>query len=168
MPNVRPLAALVLIALGSWTAAHAADAPAAASAADKAFVAKVSQGGMYEVEAGKLAEDRAAAQDVKDLAVTEVHDHGQVNRTLKKIADAAAVPMAAKLNDEFTRRLAKLSAVSADKFDAAYLDDMKAIHDKDEKLFAKEAVDGTGDFKAFAKETDAIVKRHIAALHGGD
>ncbi len=155
--------AVALLILTSVPAARAAAAPA--SAADKAFVAKVSQGGMYEVAASKLAEDRAAAQDVKDLAVAEVHDHGQVNRDLKKIADAAGVTIAADPTPEFAKRLAKLSAVSADKFDAAYLDDMKAIHDKDEKLFAKEATDGTGDFKAFAHETDLIVKRHIAALH---
>jgi putative membrane protein len=68
----------------------------------------------------------------------------------------------------FKERLAKLSAASAGDFDKAYLDDMKSIHDKDEKLFAKEAVEGGADFKPFAHETDAIVKRHIGALHGTD
>ena len=42
-----------------------------ASAADRAFVAKVSQGGAYEVEASKVAEMRGTAPDIKDLAVTE-------------------------------------------------------------------------------------------------
>ena len=41
---------------------------------------------------------------------------------------------------------------------------MKQIHDNDEKLFAQEAKDGSGDFKPFAAETDKIVKRHIGAL----
>ena len=45
---------------------------------------------------------------------------------------------------------------------------MKKIHAKDEKLFAKEAEEGTGDFKAFAHETDLIVKRHIGSLKGTD
>ena len=165
MNATKPVVAAVLIALAAVPTARGAGP---ASAADKAFVAKVSQGGMYEVEASKVAEKRAAAQDVKDLAVTEVHDHGQVNRSLKKIADSAGVPVAATLNGEFAERLAKLSAVPADGFDAAYIADMKAIHDKDEKLFAREAEEGTGDFKAFAHETDAIVKRHIGALHGTD
>src|SRR6202044_2178132 len=55
-----------------------------ASEADKVFVGKVSQGGMYEVEASKVAGQKASAPDVKDLAVMEVHDHGLVNRELKK------------------------------------------------------------------------------------
>ena len=52
-----------------------ANAIATASETDRAFVAKVSQGGTYEVEASRYAETKAVAQDVKDLAVTEVHDH---------------------------------------------------------------------------------------------
>ena len=59
---------------------------ASASKADKAFAGKVGQGGMYEVVASRLAESKASAPDVKDLATTEVHDHSLVNRNLKKIA----------------------------------------------------------------------------------
>jgi putative membrane protein len=135
---------------------------------DKVFVGKVSQGGMYEVEASKLATQRASAQDVKDIAATEVHDHDLVNAKLKKIAEDAGVSVADKLNDSFKDRLDKLKRASDSDFDAAYIKDMKQIHDKDEKLFAQEAVDGSGDFKAFAHETDMIVKCHIGALHGAD
>ena len=147
------------------SAVHAAEQP---SDADKKFVEKVSQGGMYEVEASKLAEDRATAADVKDQAVTEVHDHEMVNRHLKKLADAAGLTVAADLDKVFADRLAKLKEVKDADFDAAYIEDMKKIHDKDEKLFAKEADEGTGDFKSFAHETDLIVKRHIGSLKGTD
>ena len=163
--NTRHRLAVVAALALAPVAAHAADK---ATAADQAFVAKVSQGGMYEVEASKVAEDRAAAPDVKDVAVAEVHDHSQVNRTLKKIADAAGVPVAAALNDEFTQRLAKLKAVPADKFDAAYLADMDAIHAKDEKLFAKEAEAGSGDFKS-VRPRDGPDRQaaHRGAARGG-
>ena len=137
-----------------------------ASAADRTFVAKVSQGGAYEVEASKVAEMRASAPDIKDLAVTEVHDHEGVNRELKRIAAATGIPVAPQLNAEFQARLAKLKAVPAADFDAAYVADMKAIHDGDEKLFAAEAQDGSSNFKSFAHATDLIVKRHIGALNG--
>ena len=154
---------LALIALSSPLLSAAT-----ASEADKTFVGKVSQGGMYEVEASKVAEMKAVAQDVKDIAYTEVHDHELVNRKLKKIATAAGITVAPKLNAEFQQRLDKLKAVSGSDFDAAYISDMEKIHDGDEKLFAQEAMEGTGDFKPFAAETDLIVKRHIGALHGTD
>lgn len=116
------------------------------------------------MEASKLAEQRATAPDVKDLATTEVHDHERVNARLKQLAGAAGIPVAPELNSTFQERLATLKSASPSDFDHAYIEDMRQIHDKDEKLFAKEAMDGTGDFKAFAHQTDLIVKRHIGAL----
>jgi putative membrane protein len=139
-----------------------------ATETDKTFVGKVSQGGMYEVEASKVAEMKAIAPDVKDQANTEVHDHELVGKELKKVSMAAGVPFASTLNPMFQQRLEKLKATPAAEFDAAYIEDMNQIHDMDEKLFAQEALDGSGDFKGFAGRTDLIVKRHIGSLHGTD
>jgi putative membrane protein len=44
---------------------------------------------------------------------------------------------------------------------------MKTIHALDGAAFAREAKTGkNADLKAFAAETELIVKRHIGALHG--
>jgi putative membrane protein len=141
---------------------------ATASSNDRAFVAKVSQGGAYEVAASKLAAERASAPDVRDLALTEVHDHDGVNARLHQIAAATGVSIAPTLNAEFQQRLAKLRATPTADFDAAYIADMEQIHDGDEKLFAKEANDGSEPYKLFSHQTDLIVKRHIGSLHGLD
>ena len=141
---------------------------ATATSNDRTFVAKVSQGGAYEVAASKLALERATAWDVRDLAMTEAHDHIGVNLRLKKIADETGVGIAPDLNAEFQQRLAKLRAVPTANFDAAYIADMQQIHDKDEKLFAQEASDGSEPYRLFAHQVDLIVKRHIGALHGLD
>jgi len=140
-------------------------AQTSASDTDKAFVAKVSQGGSYEVEASQLAIHKAVAQDVKDLAFTEVHDHELVNKELKAISESEHVPIAPTLNADFQLKLAHLRSLSGGDFDEAYLLEMSTIHDKDEKLFAQEAIDGSGPYKTFAAKTDRIVKRHIGALH---
>jgi putative membrane protein len=139
-----------------------------ASDVDKTFAAKVSQGGMYEVEASKVAAQKATAQDIKDLAIMEIHDHGLVNSELKKIAVADGIPVASRLNAAFQDRLDRLKAASSTDFDSAYASDMAQIHDMDEKLFAQEAIDGSGSLKTFAAKTDLIVKRHIGAIHGAD
>ena len=107
----------------------------------------------------------AHAQDVKDLAIAEGPTTTRSSATnSRRSAPQPGIPIAPTLNAEFSARLAKLKSTSPSDFDAAYLDDMKSIHDKDEKLFAAESNDGTGDFKPFAAETDKIVKRHIGAL----
>jgi putative membrane protein len=156
-----PIAAATLISATALCAFTATDV-------DKAFVAKVSQGGMYEVEASRFAEMHANMPDVKDQATTEVHDHQLVGAELKRISNANGIQFSAQLNPEFSARLAKLKSAVGPGFDAAYIDDMKSIHYNDEKLFAQEANDGSDAFKTFAHQTDLIVKRHIGSLQAAN
>ena len=155
--STRPLYLLLL------TAATLSAAPAATDT-DKTFVAKVSQGGAYEVMASRFALTHAHAQDVLDLATAEVHDHTLVGAKLKRISAAAGVPIAPAPTAEFADRFARLKEATGQNFDQVYLEDMKSIHDKDEALFAQESRDGSGAFQTFAAETDKIVKRHQGTL----
>jgi putative membrane protein len=62
-----------------------------ASQADRDFVAKVSQGGLYEVEAGRVAAIHGTVPAVKNFGVLESHDHEGVNSELKRIAAMTGV-----------------------------------------------------------------------------
>lgn len=154
--------AVVGIAFLNLSTARAADS---FSEADKAFVGKVSQGGMYEVALGTLAETKATTQDVRDQANTEVHDHKLVGAKLKSIMERNGIKFPKSLNQEFQARLAKMQATPAARFDAAYLADMKKIHDADGAAFAQEAKAGSNpDLRAFAAETYRIVQRHLGEI----
>ena len=158
----RFLSIAVGVALLSCPTLRAADS---FSDADKTFVGKVSQGGMYEVELGKVAETKGVAQDIKDSGNTETHDHQLVGDKLKSIMEANGMTFPTSLNAEFQARLDKLNALPADQFDAAYVADMKKIHAADGAAFAREAKGGTNpDLKAFAAETYRIVQRHLGEL----
>lgn len=134
------------------------------SAGDQAFVAKVSQGGMFEVEASKVAVDKAEAQAIKDMANTEVHDHEGVGAKLKKVASDNGDDFPTDLNADFTHRIDKLKSLSGKAFDMAYAAEMKRIHALDGAAFMKEAKTGqNADLKAFAAETSGIVQMHIGA-----
>jgi putative membrane protein len=142
--------------------ARAADS---VSDADRSFIAMVSQGGMFEVQAGELASDQGSTQDIKDQGSTEAHDHQLVGDKLKSIAAAAGVTFPDALNATFQKKLDNLKALSGTAFDTAYLQDMKDIHAKDGAAFAKEATSGSNaDLKSFAAETHRIVLRHIGEL----
>ncbi len=144
-----------------------AAAATAATPADRAFVAKVSQGGMYEVAAGRLAEAKASAQDVRDFAAAEVHDHALVGDKLKAISAGEGVAVASAPTPEFAAKLSRLHGLSGTAFDRAYLADMAALHDADGAAFAKEATGGgSAAYRAFGAETHRIVQRHIGAIHG--
>lgn len=135
------------------------------TAADRAFVAKVSQGGMFEVEAGKLAEQKASAQDVRDFATMEVHDHTLVGDKLKALSSDAGIPIDPKPNAEFSGKMSKLKTLSGPAFDRQYMMDMADLHPKDGAAFLKESKDGGGPgYRAFGDETHKIVQRHIGAI----
>ena len=154
------MSGLILSALSAGAIA------ATASPADRAFVAKVSQGGMYEVESSKLATSKGSTQDVRDFAVAEVHDHKLVGDNLTKVAKASGITFSTKLNADFEAKLDHLKGLSSADFDQAYMSDMATIHDADGAAFASEAADGGSDaFKSFAAETHVIVLRHIGAIH---
>jgi putative membrane protein len=151
-----------ILVLSSMVAVHAADT---FSDADKAFVAKVSQGGMYEVELGKLVETKALNQDIKDQGNTEAHDHMLVGDRLKSMVEANGMAFPTQLNAEFRARLNTISSLPTNKFESAYIEDMKKIHAADGAAFAKEATSGTNpDLKTFAAETYRIVQRHLGEL----
>ncbi len=158
------LAGCALVAALSGPTLVQAAAPM--SDADKAFVAKVSQGGMYEVELGKLGETKGQTQDIRDQANTEAHDHEGVGAKLKAIVTGAGMPFPSALNAEFQARLDAMKALSNAAFDKAYVADMIKIHDADGAAFAKEAKGGSNpELRAFAAETHAIVERHLGELH---
>ena len=153
---------LSLIAAALPLSAHAADQ---VSAADRTFIATVSQGGMFEVQVGKLAADQGSTQDIRDQGHTEAHDHTLVGDKLKSIASAAGVTFPDTLNATFQSEYDNLKARTGLDFDAAYLSDMEKIHAKDGAAFATEAKSGSNpDLRAFADETHRIVMRHIGEL----
>jgi putative membrane protein len=135
------------------------------SQADRDFVAKVSQGGLYEVEAGKVASMRGTVPVTREFGVLEAHDHEGVNSRLKSIATMTGISITPGLNTEFSERLAKLKAVPAAQFDAYYVNDMKQIHNKDEGLFVEEGNNGSTPYKRFAHETAVLVQAHLGWLN---
>jgi len=160
------LALATALIVGAVCAAAAVDANAGVSAGDRAFVAKVSQGGMFEVAAGGLAVVRGASQDIRDLGNTERHDHMLVGNELVSIVTPLGIPHATELNAAFSQKLASLKALSGVAFDRAFVAAMDDIHEKDGAAFAAEAAGGTNPaLRAFAKETHRIVERHLGALH---
>lgn len=159
----RGIAPAICVALLCGTA-MAVESPAA-SPADKTFVAKVSQGGMYEVALGKAAERQGATPDIRDQGNTEAHDHMLVGQALKVAAASAGFSFPTVPNAEFRARLAKISALKGEPFDSAYVADMKEIHAADGAAFLAESKDGNAPaLKSFAADTYDIVQRHIGEL----
>lgn len=127
---------------------------------DERFLKEAADGGMAEVELGQLAADKASSPDVKEFAQRMVKDHSQANDQLKQIAmkKGLTLPTSPSVKNEATKN--KLSSLSGDAFDQAYMSDMVKDYKKDIAAFQKESTSGQDpDVKQFASQTLPTVKQ---------
>jgi putative membrane protein len=132
------------------------------SANDKKFLEKAAQGGMAEVEFGKLAESNAQSQDVKDFGKRMVDDHSKANDELKHIASqtGATLPSGLSAADNTTKE--HLSSMKGDAFDKAYMRHMVVDHETDVNEFKQEARGGKDpQLKDWASKTLPTLEQHL-------
>ncbi|MGO8794705.1 MAG: DUF4142 domain-containing protein [Candidatus Sulfotelmatobacter sp.] len=132
------------------------------SAADQHFVKSAAQGGMAEVELGQLAVEKASSPEVKKFGQRMVDDHTKANDQLKQVASEKNITLPETLDakDEATKQ--KLSALSGDQFDRAYMSDMVKDHTQDVAEFRKESNGGQDEaVKNFASTTLPTLESHL-------
>ena len=146
--------------------AGGAKSSAAVAAADKAFAQKAAVGGMAEVEMGKLAQQKAASEQVKQFGSRMVADHSKANDELKQIASSKGLTLPGELDAKHKAKMAKMQKLSGAAFDRAYMDDMLADHKHDVADFQKEASSGRdADLKGFASKTLPTLQDHLKLAH---
>ena len=151
------------------TASQPATKGAAVAGADKTFVQKAAIGGMAEVELGKLAQQKASNDAVKQFGSRMVDDHSKANDELKQIATGKGLQVPSDLDAHNKSQLAKLQKLSGAQFDRAYMDGMVADHKTDIALFKKEASGGKdADLKGFASKTLPTLEDHLKMAQSTD
>lgn len=145
------------------TSGTASTAPLAA--ADQQFVTKAAEGGMFEVEIGKLAASKAADANIKTFAQMLVDDHSAANDKLRQIATGHNVALPASMSDEQKKEVDQLSKLSGAQFDKQFVK-MVGIkdhhHDIDEFEKASKSAQSP-DVKDFATNALPTLKKHLAA-----
>ena len=135
---------------------------AAISSSDRTFMTKASQGGMAEVELGKLAATKATNQKVKDFGQRMVDDHSKANDQLKLIATNKGLSLPSDVSSMDRALIDRLSHLSGELFDKAYIRAMVDDHETDIAEFEKEANGGQdSDVKTFASSTLPTLKEHL-------
>src|SRR5215831_13363122 len=132
------------------------------STADHAFAREAAIGGMAEVELGNLAKQKASSADVKAFGDRMVTDHSKANDELKQWAASKSVTLPAEPDAKAKATEDRLSKLSGDAFDKAYMKDMVADHQKDVAAFKKESTSGKdADLKAWAGKTLPTLEDHL-------
>ena len=130
--------------------------------ADRKFLTDAAEGGMLEVELGKLAADKATNPDVKAFGQRMVDDHTKANDKIKQIAAEKGVTLPTELGVMDKHTVDKLEKESGADFDRLYVSTMVKDHKKDVSDFkheSKAAKDSA--VKAFASQTLPTLEHHL-------
>jgi putative membrane protein len=133
----------------------------ALSPEDKEFVTKAGMGGLYEVQTGNLALQKATNADVKTFAQRMVTDHGNANAELAQLATTKGVALATELGGEHKSAFDHLSSLSGAEFDKMYMQHMVEDHDKTVADFDTASTSSTdADLKGWAGKTLPTLREH--------
>jgi putative membrane protein len=136
------------------------------SRADLDFVKKAAEGGMAEVELGKVAQQNGEDQQVKQFGARMRQDHSSANQQLESIASQKGVQLPKQLDAKDQKELDRLSQLKGVTFDRAYMRMMTQDHDKDVKEFQHEAQAAKDpDIKNFAQQTLSVIQQHDQMAH---
>ncbi|MBV8892070.1 MAG: DUF4142 domain-containing protein [Acidobacteria bacterium] len=158
---------------GSATAKHARNQASSESgtsklnAIDRHFIRKAGEGGLAEVELGKLATEKAHSEDVKKFGQRMVDDHSKANDQLKQLAESKGVSLPTQLDAKDKATMDRLGKLKGEQFDRAYMNDMVQDHAKDVSEFKKESTTAKDpEIKSFASQTLPTLEDHLKEARG--
>lgn len=128
---------------------------------DEEFLIKAAQGEIAEIEAARLAQEKATSGELKEFARKLEQDHSKASDELKTLAASKNVDLPA---DAGTHKSSvdKIREKSGDDFDKAFMKMQVSHHKKDVKAFQKQterAMDS--DVRAFATATLPTLQDHL-------
>jgi len=147
---------------GKTANAGMADAKSTLSSDDKKFIEKAAQGGVAEVQMGKLASQKAQSAQVKQFGERMAKDHASANNKLMQLASQKGVTPASDMDSSSKREYDKLQKLSGAQFDQEYMKTMVSDHENDVKEFQSEAKSAKDpEVKNFAQTTLPTLEEHL-------
>lgn len=151
------LSVLLLVPVLAWGADTTPDA---------SFYKHIAEGGIAEVDAGNLAEEKATDPKVKDFAGMMVKDHTAANDKLKALADSKGIKLPTSASVAQMATEAKLKVLSGQTFDDSYIKGQVKAHQQTIALLKKEIASGQdADAKSFAQSILPTVRSHLKAAN---
>lgn len=154
----------LLIALAAFALSGAAFAQGGkVDSADANAMKKLAAANLAEIDAGKLAAEKAKSPAVKQFGQKMVDDHTKMLDDLKKLAQAKDVSLPGTPDMEDRAKALKLRATSGDSFDKDYMSEMVKDHEKDVQetaSLAKSAKDP--QLKAAIEKAHSKIQQHLA------
>jgi putative membrane protein len=131
---------------------------------DKLFVQKATEGGIAEVQLGKLAVQKGSP-DVKEFAQKMIDDHTSINKDMANVADSIGTMLPRKMNKVDQAEYDKLSSLSGDAFDKEYILYTAKGHREDMRDFRMEvSVAADPGLQAEVAKAATMIRQHLMML----
>jgi putative membrane protein len=129
---------------------------------DTKWAADAAEGGMLEVQLGKLAQTNAANPKIKEFGNMMMTDHSKAGDELKALAAKKNISLPTALGDKKQKDYNDLAAKKGADFDKAYADYMVSDHKEDIDDYQKEADKGKdAEMKAWAAGIIPTLQHHL-------
>jgi putative membrane protein len=127
------------------------------------FVDTIAASDMYEIEAGKLAQEKGSSQAVKDFGAMMVKDHTASSSNLKgAVGKNPKLMLSPQLTSAQQTRLDQLTAATGSRFDQIYSIQQVGAHEAALGLLKDFATSGTDEpLRDFAGKTAPVVEHHF-------
>lgn len=134
----------------------------------EAFLRNAALGGMYEIQAGQIALEKAGSPELRELGQMLIDDHTRLNMEVEQAAMAAGISFTppAQLDERRQGLIDNLMAASDTTFDAAFLHQQEAAHL--ETITLLESYEARGDVEelvAVAQEAQPVIRHHLDMIH---
>jgi putative membrane protein len=156
------------LAMAGLTIARAQTSPAASTPTDPqiAMIAVVAD--TVDIDAGKLATEKASSKEVKAFAETMVRDHTAVNAKATALAKKLNVTpeesaTSKGLKTDGDKMLAKLKGLSGAEFDKAYVNNEVSYHEAVIGVVTKTLIPNTknAELKSLLESAGPIFTSHL-------
>ena len=137
------------------------DASQKVSKDDMQTLSRMAQADMAEIEAGKLAQQKASSPEVKKYGEHMVQEHTKMLEEGKKLAQSKGAKPPASTDKKHQAALKKLQGMDGDEFDRQYMRQMVQDHQDVMKLAQKAAKSKDPEIKAHAERGTPHIKEHL-------
>ena len=139
--------------------------PAGMMPADYNFVMQAALGGLGEITAGQVAQQRSTDTAVQNIGAMLVADHTRANQELAALASARGIAVATTPDPGRQGVVAILQQMSGPAFAKAFVDQQLAEHQVAIALFQSEAASSMDpELRAFAQRQLPVLQRHLESI----
>jgi putative membrane protein len=132
----------------------------AAGATPQEFIKDAIEGNLAEVQAGRLAQQKAASPEVKEFGARLEHDHAAANAKAEQVAQSLGVKVPGEPGAKLKQMYHELSVFSGEAFDRQFIQGMVQNHKGDIAKYEK-AAESASPVAQYAEQTLPDLQKHL-------